>query len=340
MKVAIEPVYDRYGGMYPYTEGIKKYSAHKVKEVPPRLTRAFLNRSQFLKLKYKECVKRSGLKGYHAIHSMADPWFMDLAVKSRSSKCKWLHTYHIMFFDEDYMEGLQPWQEETNRYQIEVASKADVKISTSKWIHDYLLENHSIQTDIVMGGIDVGLCQEAKGKRFINKYGFSDFVLFVGSIRENKNPGLFIELAAHMPDTRFVMIGPGLNQPELKKKFDIELTPNVVLMDKMKRGDVLDAMAACTVYVLTSKHEGFPQSVLEAMAIGRVVVSSSYVGSKELIPSEDYGFLFRQGSIDELIEKTKQALNSKGVAERAQERVVNNYDWKILAKRIDNLYES
>jgi len=340
MKIAIEPVYDRYGGMYPYISGIKKFSAHKVKEVPSAFTRVFLNRNRWLKLRYKEFKSRAGLGAYDVVHSMSYPWFMNLGYISRSAGCKWVHTYHIIFFEEDYIGGLKPWQKEVNSAQTGLASKADVRISTSKWVHDYLLEEYSIETEIVMGGIDVELCQKANAERFVKKHGLSDFVLFVGSIREHKNPRLFMELASRMPGVNFVMIGPGLNEKKARESFSISLPQNLVLMDKIERTDVLDAMSACRVYVLTSKHEGFPQSVLEAMAIGKPVVISAYRGSEELVPSDEYGFLFKMDSIEELVDGTKEALESQSAGKNAQQRVIANYSWKKLIGRIDELYES
>jgi len=340
VRIAIEPVYDRHGGMYPYISGIRKYSAHKVREVPSRLTRIFLNRSRTMKVKYMSVREKIGLKGYDVVHSMSYPWFTNLCCSAKSSGCKWVHTYHSLFFEEDYREGLQPWQEEQNESQIRVASKADIKISISKWLHDYLKKKYSIETVVVMGAIDIELCESARAERFINKHGLQEFVLFVGSIREVKNPSLFIKLAGRMPEVRFVMIGPDLNRAKLNKKYGICIPENIKLMGKMEHKDVLDAMAACNVYVMTSKHEGFPQVILEAMAIGKPVVVSSYMGSKDIVPSDDYGFLYKADALDQLVERTKQALVCKDVGKRAQERVREKYDWKVLASKIDSLYDS
>ena len=338
MKVAIEPVYDRFGGMYPYVTGIKKYSGHTVREVPSRFTRFFLCRNGWLKTLYHGYMGDSGIRGYDVVHSMSIPWFVDWCRVSASYGRRWVHTYHLFFFEEDYRDGLQPWQVEMNRAQVETASKADVKIATSKWFHDYLLAEHSIETTVVMGGIDVELCAGASAERFRARYGLEDFILFVGSIREVKNPPLFVELAGRMPEKRFVMIGPNLNEADLVKNYGLAVPDNLVLMDRMGRGEVLDAMAACSVFVLTSRHEGFPQVILEAMAVGKTVVSSSYRGVEDLIPGSGYGFVFDKDSADDLADKTRQALAAEGVGERAKKRVAENFDWRVLAKKIDSLY--
>ena len=187
--------------------------------------------------------------GYDIVHSRSDPWFIDLCKSSRSDTCKWVHTYHTLFFEEDYREGLQEWHKEVNRALIDVAVNADIKISVSKWGHDYLLDKYSIETVLIENGVDIEDCDKARPDRFAKRYGLDDFVLFVGSIREVKNPGFFIELAVRMPEVRFVMIGPDLNEASVKKKYDISIPGNVILLDKMKHRDVLDAMSACKAFV-------------------------------------------------------------------------------------------
>jgi len=340
LKIVTEPIYDPYGGLYWHTASIKKYSSHKIREVSSMFTRILLNRSKSLKQEYKKYLINRGLKGYDIVHSRSDPWFIDLCRVSTSDRCKWVHTYHALFHEEDYMEGLQEWHKEQNRALIEVASKADIKISVSKWGHDYLLEKYSIETVIIENGADLEVCDKARPERFRKKHGLEDFVLFVGSIREVKNPVLFIELATRMPDIRFVMIGPGLNETDLPEKYGISIPGNVILMGKMGHMDVLDAMSACQAYVMTSKHEGLPNTLLEAMAMSKPVVVPSHSGCRELVPSGEYGFLYDLGSIDELVEQAKQALASEHVGERARERIEQKYSWKILARKLDLLYES
>ena len=47
--------------------------------------------------------------------------------------------------------------------------------------------------------------------------------------------------------------------------------------------DVRPLLGECTVYVLPSYHEGLPRSVLEAMAVGRAIITTDTIGCRDLV---------------------------------------------------------
>ena len=55
--------------------------------------------------------------------------------------------------------------------------------------------------------------------------------------------------------------------------------------------DVRPAIEACSVYVLPSYREGTPRTVLEAMAMGRAIVTTDAPGCRETVVDCDNGFL-------------------------------------------------
>ena len=338
LKVAIGPVYDEFGGVSQHILGIKKSSFHRINELPSKFSRTVLGKRGQRILCFK--MEKIGLSHYDIIHSHVSPWFTNLCLSSRTNTCKWVHTYHTLYFKEDYPKGLNPEQKRINRTLVEVASKADVKISISQWLHDYLLEKYSIQTEVIPNGVDLEACDRANPGRFVKKYSLSDFILFVGYLDPIKNPQLFTELALRMPERKFVMIGRNLDAIHLKNEYGISASKNLILLNKLKHDDVLNAISACATFVMTSKREGIPTVLLEAMGMGKPVVAPAHSGCQEIIYSNDYGFLYEPDSLDALVEQIKRALNSEHVGKRSRERVAKNYDWKILARKIDSVYES
>jgi len=293
-----------------------------------------------IKSLYHRFMKRKGLNGFDIVHSHADNWFIKLCFAARSNTCKWVHTYHTLHFKEEFLNGVPIEQENLNKIFIEVASKADFKISVSKWLHDYLLKKYAIETKIIPNGFDLNSCNKAKPERFIRKYAIKDFILYIGSIRAVKNPLLFVKLAKQLSNLKFVMVGRKLDPINLWNKYRVSIPKNLIMLNEISHKDTLDALAACKLFLMTSKLEGFPTALLEAMGLGKIVVVPSHSGCKEIVYNENYGFLYNINSFDDLIEQTKQALESNQIGENARERVLQNYSWEVLIKKIDSIYES
>jgi len=78
-----------------------------------------------------------------------------------------------------------------------------------------------------------------------------------------------------------------------------------------KLDDVRPALAECSVYVLPSYREGTPRTVLEAMAMGRAIITTDVPGCRETIVDGKEGLLVEAKNIE--------ALSS------AMMRVVENY---------------
>ncbi|MGB4581278.1 MAG: glycosyltransferase family 4 protein [Coriobacteriia bacterium] len=66
--------------------------------------------------------------------------------------------------------------------------------------------------------------------------------------------------------------------------------------------DVRSAIAASSVYVLPSYHEGTPRTVLEAMAMGRPIVTTDAPGCRETVVDGENGFLVPVKSVDALVD--------------------------------------
>lgn len=64
--------------------------------------------------------------------------------------------------------------------------------------------------------------------------------------------------------------------------------------------DVKPAIARCSVYVLPSYREGTPRTVLEAMAMGRPIITTDAPGCRETVVDGENGFLVPVKSVDAL----------------------------------------
>lgn len=64
-----------------------------------------------------------------------------------------------------------------------------------------------------------------------------------------------------------------------------------VLVAYGQQPDVKPFIADCSVYVLPSYREGTPRTVLEAMSMGRAIISTDAPGCRETVVDGDNGFL-------------------------------------------------
>src|SRR6185369_8615729 len=111
---------------------------------------------------------------------------------------------------------------------------------------------------------------------------------------------------------------------------DLGLQQNVTLLGHVARTKLEAYYSTCDLVVLTSKSEGIPLTLMEAMAHGRTVLAPAITGIPELVVDGVTGFLYRPGSIDdfaakiEAIHKARPALRT--IRYRARRHVLENFN--------------
>jgi len=84
--------------------------------------------------------------------------------------------------------------------------------------------------------------------------------------------------------------------------------------------DVRPAIAQCSVYVLPSYREGTPRTVLEAMAMGRAVITTDVPGCRETVMNGYNGFLVLPQSVDTLVNAMERFIREPDLARRMGQR--------------------
>jgi len=126
---------------------------------------------------------------------------------------------------------------------------------------------------------------------------------YVGRIMPEKDLETWIRAAAligaQLPAARFVLVGDGrdgLTEHALKDLADALGIGSRTFFTGYRK-DVRAAYASFDVFMLTSRREGLPNSILEAMAMGLPVVTTDVAGAKELVVDGSTGFVRRQGDV-------------------------------------------
>lgn len=101
--------------------------------------------------------------------------------------------------------------------------------------------------------------------------------------------------------------------------------------------DVRPAIAACTVYVLPSYHEGTPRTVLEAMAMGRAIITTDAPGCRETVVDGDNGFLVPVKAVDELAAAMQRFIEEPDLATRMGVRARQIAEEKYDVHRVNTV---
>ena len=114
----------------------------------------------------------------------------------------------------------------------------------------------------------------------------------VGRLEPQKDYPTFLaaaaRVAAALPDVDFLVVGEGALRAELEA-----LAARLGLADRVRflglRHDVPALLGGVDVLALTSRYEGLPNVVIEAMATGAVAVATDVGGCRELIVPGETG---------------------------------------------------
>jgi glycosyltransferase involved in cell wall biosynthesis len=106
--------------------------------------------------------------------------------------------------------------------------------------------------------------------------------------------------------------------------------------------EILKHYAAADVMVISSCMEGVPVVLMEAMAMGMVVVSTNVGGIPELVRDGASGFLIPPGSAEELAKGLVRAARSREkwaeMGEQARRTVVEEFEIRGTAERMHGLF--
>lgn len=103
------------------------------------------------------------------------------------------------------------------------------------------------------------------------------------------------------PNAEFHLVGPIDSNPDALAIREVEQwQKDGTLIWRGHMADIRPCIAECHVYVLPSYREGTPRSVLEAMAMGRPVITSDAPGCRETVIHKENGFLVAARSVEPL----------------------------------------
>lgn len=172
-------------------------------------------------------------------------------------------------------------------------------------------------------------------------------VFYVGRLSPEKNPDKYLESIKIINKTtsnkfRFFMIGDGNLTTQLMHNYrEVFKYKNFSYLGYKDNIDYY--LRAADIFVLPSDIEGFPLSVLEAMAVGVAPICSSVGALPDIIENDLNGYLVKPGCVDQIVECILKLGNDrrklKLVKTNARKTVEEKYNLQNLKNNYSALYE-
>jgi glycosyltransferase involved in cell wall biosynthesis len=168
----------------------------------------------------------------------------------------------------------------------------DARVAVSSGVRASMPARLQATTEVIVHGVDVHEVQRAAPTRASTRasFGFGDDVVVctVANLRATKAYPDLLRAAQQVlstrDDVRFVAAGQGPLEGELRA-----LHAELGLGDRFQllgyRDDTARLMAASDVFCLSSRYEGLPVALMEALALGLPVVATTVGGIAELVTS-------------------------------------------------------
>lgn len=157
-------------------------------------------------------------------------------------------------------------------------------------------------------------------------------VYTVGRIDYQKYPERFNQIAEKLPDIKFVWIGDG----EMRDKLT---SPNITITGWLENQEAIKRAKQYDVFVLASRYEGLPISLLEAMYMKKLCIVSNVVGNRDVIKNNHSGYVCN--NLDEFVDvigrQEREGIDAE-LIDYAYDAIMNDFNNHWVLKQYEELY--
>ena len=169
----------------------------------------------------------------------------------------------------------------------------------------------------------------------------------ISCLKPQKSPLDYIKAAIKIyekiPNVNFLLVGDGILRQKCERFLSKSSLNGRFILTGWRR-DIPDILDILDIMVLTSKWEGMPIAVIEALCKGCPVVATDVGGSRELIGDGITGYLTKPGAYDEVALRIEYILKNPGHLDRMKKAAFQSIDDSFREDRmideIETLYGS
>lgn len=172
-------------------------------------------------------------------------------------------------------------------------------------------------------------------------------VTFAGRLEPQKGLSWLLDTAVgwlpDLTDCDLLLVGQGRQRAALEKQ-----AIRLGIADRVRfagwRSNVVEILAASDLVVLTSRWEGMPNVVLQAMALGLPVLATDVEGARELLGPVAEDQIVAYGDTETFVNKLVALMNDRPAAEQFgrlnRQRAASDYSLDKMLRGYETLWES
>jgi glycosyltransferase involved in cell wall biosynthesis len=165
----------------------------------------------------------------------------------------------------------------------------------------------------------------------------------IAALAERKNLAVLVDAASLCKASarlRFIVVGGGPDEQALRASMrDQGIEDRMTLLGE--REEAWKLLPGFDLFVLTSRSEGLPNALMEAMAVGLPCVSTDVGGCRELIENGKTGYLVAPGDAravaDRILELSGDAGLRASMGQAGRRRIADGYSVERLATDVEQV---
>lgn len=324
----------------------------------------FTNLEKYLRRAISNIISYANIMNPEIIHS-ASNFIVGMAGAKAAKELGIPSIYEIRGFwhltqstKRDGYEGSDHYKL-TEMLEIETAKMSDHVFTITQALKDILVENgvSEEKISILPNAIDSKIFTiSKKNKRLEKELEFQNKVVigYIGSFVRYEGLDLLLEACAILRKKigdcfRLLLVGDGDEMQNLRNlsRF-LHLEDVVRFTGRVNHEDVNRYYSLIDIAPLPRK--GFrvcelvsPLKPFEAMASGKVLITSSVKALAEIIEEGKTGLVFEKDNAEQLAERLESVIIDeklrKDIGKNARKWVVENHSWDLIAKRVTDVYD-
>ncbi|MFR9018650.1 MAG: glycosyltransferase [Fusobacterium sp.] len=204
----------------------------------------------------------------------------------------------------------------------ENVNKYDCIVTINETMKNGYLKNYNNKEVVkIYNFLDFDLIEKKAEEKLEKDYG--KYIISVGSLTENKNHKLLINAFKILKNKykvseKLLIAGEGRERENLEKQIrELNLENDVLLLGQKE--NPYKYIKNSELYILPSKSEGLPLTLLEAMRLRKMVICIKNNGTNEVLEDRKYGEFILENETEKIAEKINYYLKNRDERKKYEE---------------------